>query len=254
MSASEITGAFHAPARLITVALLLWTQTVLGQSSATVTDADIEHAKRTQPAITEQDIERAQKKYRMPSESELRSVPVPATPNVDALPQPKSTKPPDLEAIAKGFAASAEEITQAQGLATGPGLLVFVSFSMPQPTLERLVDQAARAKASLVLRGFVKGSLRETVFRVQELIGNRKVAFQIDPQAFDRFAISNTPSFVLVRDGAQATPCASGQCFAADAFVTTAGDVSLDYALEFMARAAPSFAKDARTFLKRVQR
>jgi conjugal transfer pilus assembly protein TrbC len=83
----------------------------------------------------------------MPSDAELRSAPVPTRPNVEALPQPLSRTPIDLEALARGYASQAEAMTQAQGLATGPGLLVFVSLSMPRPTLQRLVDQAARAKA-----------------------------------------------------------------------------------------------------------
>jgi len=128
-----------------------------------------------------------------------------------------------------------------------------VSFSIPQKTLELLVEQAARAKATLVLRGFVKGSLQDTVLRVQRLIGEREVGFQIDPQAFDRFAIARTPSFVLVREGAQSKPCSSGQCFASDAFVSTAGDVSLDYALEYIQRTAPQYSREAAQFLKRIR-
>ena len=72
-------------------------------------------------------------------------------------------------------------------------LLVFVSFAMPEATITRLLDQASRARATLVLRGFVNGSLRDTVERMQRLIGNRQVAVQIDPQAFDRFSIVRTP-------------------------------------------------------------
>jgi conjugal transfer pilus assembly protein TrbC len=107
----------------------------------------------------------------MPSDAELRSAPVPNRPNVEALPQPLSRTPIDLEALARGYASQSDAMTQAQGLATGPGLLVFVSLSMPRPTLQRLVDQAARAKATIVLRGFANGSLRDTVAQVQGLIG-----------------------------------------------------------------------------------
>ncbi|HYC49461.1 MAG TPA: type-F conjugative transfer system pilin assembly protein TrbC [Burkholderiales bacterium] len=85
------------------------------------------------------------------------------------------------------------------------------------------------------------------------MIGQREVAFQIDPQAFDRFAIAKTPSFVLVREGAQSKPCSSGQCFASDAFVSTAGDVSLDYALEYIQRTAPQYSREAAQFLKRIR-
>ena len=145
----------------------------------------------------------------------------------------------------------------APGAATineAPALLVFVSFSMPDATLVRLVDQAARARATLVLRGLVDGSLQKTVLRAQALIGQRKVGFQIDPQAFDRFSISATPTFVLLRAGAVAAPCAAGTCFPASSFVAAAGDVSIDYALEYFRRAAPSFSRDAGVVLATLKK
>jgi conjugal transfer pilus assembly protein TrbC len=224
----------------------------LAQNPPVITDADIERVRREQPAITDQDIDAARRKYGMPSDAELRSAPVP-TPNVEALPQPLSRTPIDLEALARGYASQADAMTQAQGLATGPGLLVFVSLSMPRPTLQRLVDQAARAKASIVLRGFANGSLRDTVAQVQGLIGSRQVAVQIDPQAFDRYAVTRVPTFVLVRDGTRPVACASGSCAPADSFLRTSGDVSLDYALEHMRRSAPGFGPPADTFLKRIK-
>jgi conjugal transfer pilus assembly protein TrbC len=223
------------------------------QSNATVSDADIARVQRSQPVITDQDIERARQKYAMPSEAQLRAAAPRSTPKIDALPQPKTARPLDLEAIAKGFEANADVAAQAQALRSGPRLLVFVSFTLPEATLKRLVDQASRAGATLVLRGFAAGSLRETVSRVQAIKGKSDVAIEIDPQAFDRFAIARTPSFVLVREGASTTSCASGQCFASDAFVSVAGDVSLDYALEHIERSAPRFALGAASFLNKIR-
>ena len=132
-------------------------------------------------------------------------------------------------------------------------ILVFVSLSKPEATLQRLVDQAARAKASVVIRGLVNGSIRDTASQVQGLIGQRQVAVQIDPQAFDRYAIDRVPCFVLVRDGTRPAACATGLCVPSDGFVRATGDVSLGYALEHMQRAAPRFAKDANGFLKRLK-
>ena len=71
--------------------------------------------------------------------------------------------------------------------------------------------------------------------------------------AFDRFAISKVPSFVLVRDGTRPVACASGSCAPADSFLRSTGDVSLDYALEYMQRSAPAFAPAAELFLKRIK-
>lgn len=221
------------------------------QTTPTVTTADIERAKRSQPSVTEQDVQRARERNRMPTDVELRRVPVPSTPNIDALPKPAAQAPVDLEALARGFDAQTGQAAPTPK--AGPALLVFISFAMPEAALTRLIDQAARAHASLVLRGLVDGSLVRTVSRVQQLIGTRKVAVQIDPQAFDRYAITKTPSFVLVRDGTQPQPCASGLCVPGDGFVTAAGDVSLDYTLAFFQRSAPRFTKDAAGFLKRLK-
>ncbi|MFM9915671.1 MAG: type-F conjugative transfer system pilin assembly protein TrbC, partial [Rhizobacter sp.] len=207
-----------------------------------MTETDIERARRTQPVVTDQDIDRARQKHRTPSDADLARVPVPSTPRLDALPQPVTPTPIDLEALAKGFDAQADR--PALGASTGPGLLIFISFAMPEATLARLVDQAARARATLLLHGLVNGSLRDTVERMQRLIGTRQVSVQIDPQAFDRFSIARTPSFVLVRDGAQPQSCGEGLCIAADQFTLAAGDVSLDYALMHFQRTAPSFAKE----------
>ncbi|MFT3815741.1 MAG: type-F conjugative transfer system pilin assembly protein TrbC [Acidovorax sp.] len=221
-----------------------------------VTEADIERARRAQPTVTEQDIEQARRQHSVQVDVPA-SAPSSAAASVDALPQPAARTPIDLEALARGYASQADAMEAAQGLVQGqikgPGLFVFVSLSMPRPTLERLVDQAARARASVILRGLTRGSLRETVAQVQPLIGTRQLAVQIDPQAFDRFAIERVPSFVLVRDGTRPESCASGSCAPPEAFLRTAGDVSLDYALEHMVRAAPGFRADAAGFLKRLK-
>ena len=206
---------------------------------------------QTLPRVTDADIEQARRQHRMPTDAELARVPVPSTPQIDALPQPATARPIDLEALARGFDAQADKPTL--GAASGPRLLVFISFAMPEATITRLLDQVAPARAMLLLRGLVNGSLRDTVEHMQRLIGTRQVAVQIDPQAFARFAITRTPSFVLVRDGAASQPCAAGMCIAGDQFVLAAGDVSLDYALQLFERSAPAMAHDASVYLQRMQ-
>ena len=175
-----------------------------------------------------------------------------ASPNIDALPSPAQGEPVDLESVAKGYESLLARDPAA--VPAGLRLLVFVSFAMPQPALRRLVDQAADAHATRYLRGLVGGSLKETVARVQPLLANRSVALQIDPRAFDRFAIVTTPSFVLVRAGTDEPGCADESCTGPEAFAKVAGDVSLDYALDFMQRAAPDLAATADAFLMRLKR
>jgi conjugal transfer pilus assembly protein TrbC len=228
------------------------TPCVHAQATPAISDADLEQARRSQPVITDDDIRRVQQRHPMPGERELAPASVPSAPRVDALPAPASVPPVDLEALAKGYAAEADSTAAAQGKLSGPALLVFVSFSMPHPTLQRLVAQAASARATLVLRGMVNGSLRDTVAHVHALTGEREVAFQIDPQAFARFSVRSTPTFVLMRAGTPALPCGAGPCVSSDVFATVSGDVSLDYALRFIARGAPAFARDVRSYLKRL--
>jgi len=246
---------FHrslAPLILALGTALVAGSSALAQTTPVVTEADIERARRETPTVTEQDIEAARQKYTLPGEPGLRSVPL-NSPNLEALPQPATPVPVDLEALARGYAGQSDAMTRAQGLAAGPGLFIFVSLTMPRATLQGLVDQAARARATIVIRGFANGSLRDTVAQVQGLIDNRQVAIQIDPLAFDRFAIAKVPSFVLVRDGTRPVACASGSCAPADSFLRSTGDVSLDYALEHMQRAAPGFSPAADIFLKRLR-
>ena len=250
MSATDLPSLLRCTLALLTATVAMPTAWAAGP---TITEADIERARRAQPTVTEQDIEQARRKHSRPPVDAPANASAPSAPSVDALPQPVTRTTIDLEALARGYASQADAMDAAQGLAKGPGLLVFVSLAMPRPTLQRLIEQAARARASVILRGLANGSLRETVAQVQPLIGQRQVAVQIDPQAFDRFAIARVPSFVLVRDGTRPESCAAGSCAPPEAFLRTAGDVSLDYALEHMQRAAPAFRADAAPFLARLR-
>lgn len=194
-------------------------------------------APATPPSVTDADIERARLQHRMPTEAELARVPVPGIPRVENLPQPVTRMPIDLEAISKGFdlqtGALAALVTPGK---TGPKVLIFVSFAMPEVTLQRLVDQAARAGATLVLRGLFNSSIRDTVTRMQALIGTRRVAVQIDPEAFDRYGISRTPTFVMIMHDPAAEACASRSCLSAHPFTKVAGDVSLEYAMQYLSQ------------------
>lgn len=215
-----------------------------------ISDADLERARRHQPTITDQDIERARQQHRLPDDASFGRQAVPSTPRIDALPQPVTREPIDLGALAKGLDIQGGRPPLATD--AGPRLLVFISFSMPLRTLDRLADQAGRARAALVLRGLADGSLTRTVTQVQSLLRGRKVAVLIDPQAFDRYAVRQIPTFVLVRQGAQARSCLAGSCVSTDDYLAVSGDVSLDHALTHFQRAAPARSRDAAGFLLRL--
>jgi len=54
--------------------------------------------------------------------------------------------------------------------------------------------------------------------------------------------------------GSEAADCANARCGPPETFAKVAGDVSLDYALEFIQRSAPDLANTAGIFLARLKR
>jgi conjugal transfer pilus assembly protein TrbC len=125
---------------------------------------------------------------------------------------------------------------------------------MPEATLQRLLHQAAEAQATLIIRGLVNDSLRDTFSRMQALIGNQRVAAQIDPQAFERYAVTRVPSFVMAREARSPAPCQSANCAPPTDFALVSGDVSLDYALTHISQHAPRFSGEARIFRQRLKK
>ena len=129
----------------------------------------------------------------------------PAWPSKETVDHIRETHPfPDAEALGRAPIASPPKInpsaarTDIEALvrqhtgAMNPSrdqsppsaLRIFVTLERPAASLRVLADQAARSGATLVLRGSRDNSMRSTLARVQSLIGERKVAWQIDPQAF----------------------------------------------------------------------
>lgn len=198
---------------------------------------------------TPRDIDKLLKANPFPGARRIGSQPIPLPPRVD--PQRGAI---DIEALAKGTVHLQNAIATS---GTAPTLLrIFITLDMPRSSLQLLTDQASRAGAVLVLRGLKSQSMRETVAVVRELMGTRNVAWVIDPEAFTRFAVRQAPTFVLTlndaaNDDAQGG-CSSG-CVTPAAFVSVAGDVSLDYALEAIVRRRPDAAPRAEPILKRLR-
>jgi conjugal transfer pilus assembly protein TrbC len=216
------------------------------------TEQEIERAKQQYRQPTDAEVEAARKKYRTPSAVELNGAAASQSPvNVDAIPQPKGGV--DVESLARTYEANRQAFGASARAADQPALLVFVTLGMPERTLRLLIDQAAQAHAVLMLRGLQNASIRQTAARVQQLIGQSAVEFQIDPQAFDRFGVRVAPTFVLVKPEARVSDCAAGACVAPGGFASIAGDMSIDYALQAIAQRAPRFKADVELFLRRLR-
>lgn len=177
---------------------------------------------------------------------------VSGVPRLDRLPQPLHGRPVDVASIARGFEGAGVSAAD-RVLEHGPQLLVFVSLSMPEGALRKLIEQAERTRAVLVLRGLKEGSMVKTAVAVRQLLGERKTALQVDPQGFDRFGVNQVPTFVLLRDGAQAQRCADASCVPASSYATLAGDVTIEYALEWIETHSSSAQREAKVLLQRLR-
>lgn len=169
-----------------------------------------------------------------------------AVPDVGAVgPLPAPLPAPDPADIAKRYGAAQQPDT---------ALFVLVSLSMPPASLDRLAAQAGKAGATLVLRGVVDGSLTKTAEMTAAVIRQHPGAqFQIDPTLFRRFNVDQVPTFVMAAPTAQGQTCGK-DCGAQGTFVRVSGDVTLDYALDHLARQAnPRFARLADHRLKQLR-
>ncbi len=193
-------------------------------------------------------VDRIRETHPFPDAKALGRTPIASPPKVD--PRAAGT---DIEALVRQYTGATSRSTPQSPQSA---LSIFVTLDMPAASLRGLADQAARSGATLVLRGLKDNSMRATLTSVQSLIGERNVAWQIDPLAFTRYAVERAPTFVLLTGSAGATStetACTSDCRAPSAFVSVAGDVSLDYALDAMVRQVPSAKPQALLYLTRLK-
>lgn len=201
----------------------------------------------------DEEITRAQAKVR----EAMRAVPVStvaheqfgqAMPNTERLPQP-GAKAPDIESIARKF-QSIKNSSPAAG--TGqPDLLIFVSFTMPREALARTIEQAERAGGTLVFRGLKGDSMKRMGEEVRALIGEHNVPVVIHPPAFQQFTIRQVPAVVIAN--AKAGSVMEDGCSKPETFAKVTGDVTLNFALDYIERKSPEWATVARSYRMRLE-
>ena len=188
----------------------------------------------------------------LPSAAELARQPAPVLPRIDtpAMPLQRGI---DAGALAAQYEAMGRAARPADERPVS-GLLVFVTLQMPRPSLQRLVEQAERARATLVLRGLKNRSMKDTLAEVAGLIGQRKVAWMIHPESFKRYGVGLAPTFVLVAaQGAAVAGCAAGQCGAEPSYSSVSGDVSTAYALQRIEQGDPAFKPQVLVYRRRLE-
>lgn len=127
-----------------------------------------------------------------------------------------------------------------------PGLMVFISFSMPQNSLKQLVDQLRQAGGVLVLRGMY-GSLQKTINAIYEL-NKQGVPAIIHPELFKKYDIKVVPTFIL--EDKERGSCKFDNC--TRVYDKLTGNVSLGYVLRECASGG-SNSKAAQRYLKRIE-
>jgi type-F conjugative transfer system pilin assembly protein TrbC len=115
-------------------------------------------------------------------------------------------------------------------------LYYFWSFSMPQESIKAAFADGEKIGLVAVLRGLPEGSARESLLRLKQLLGGRKVEVVIDPLLFKLYNITAVPTTVY----AEGINPSCEHCEPAPSHWKAVGDVRLEVALENLSRSAPS--------------
>jgi conjugal transfer pilus assembly protein TrbC len=185
---------------------------------------------------------------RIPQGGARQPFALPSMPKVDSLPKP-AVAAPDIATLAEKYKAMGRSALPKDRV---PDLLMMVSLSIPGETLNRIVDQAERAGATLVFRGLKGESMTKMGEEVRKILGGRNVSVAIHPPAFQQFSITRVPTVVIARSEAGAV--LENGCSRTETFVKVAGDVSLDYALDYIERKSTAWSSVAREFRGRIVR
>lgn len=201
------------------------------------------------------DIQKAQQQSR----SVLNSIPdantvqqqfgVVGIPHVEQVPAPISTAKTDIAELARQFQG-----TGTATLSSTPkyDLLIMASLSMPREALKRLAEQAQRAHATFIFRGLSGNSMTQMSRDVRNAMGGVPASIVINPPAFKQFSVTRVPAIVIATH--QAGNVLESGCSKAQTYVKVSGDVSLDYALDYIERKNPQWKNVAHEFRSRIVR
>jgi conjugal transfer pilus assembly protein TrbC len=164
-------------------------------------------------------------------------------PNIERVPAPNPTPPVDIADMAKEYQNSTNTQLASQ---TKYDLLILASLSMPKEALTRLAEQARRAKATFVFRGFSGNTITRMTRDAHAAMGNVQASIVINPTAFKQFSVTEVPAIVIATH--QAGNVLESGCAKPQTYVKVSGDVSLDYALDYIERTSPQWESAAREF------
>lgn len=109
--------------------------------------------------------------------------------------------------------------------------LLFASFSIPENSFQDYLKDMSQTQGRILLRGLHRQSLPLTAQKISaHLKGLSQGGIQIDPNLFEKFHITHTPTFVLWDQEKNRWDCLSGHVTVAQALETIQlhGDLSAD--------------------------
>ncbi len=114
-----------------------------------------------------------------------------------------------------------------------PSILIFISFSMPEKSIEAYLRDAKKIHASVVIRGLIDNSFQKTFQRIAMLVkSSGGDGVELNPIWFKRFDIKTVPAVVVVVDG---SPCFKNNTCQKDRdFDVMTGDITLASALRII--------------------
>lgn len=152
-------------------------------------------------------------------------------PQIEKIPAPIEASKTDIGELAKQFQSATT--TQFSGKPKYD-LLILASLSMPKEAMKRLAEQAQRAHATFIFRGLSGNSMKQMSLDVRNAMGGVPVSTMINPMAFKQFDVTRVPAIVIATH--QAGNVLENGCSRSQTYVKVAGDVSLDYALDYIER------------------
>lgn len=118
-------------------------------------------------------------------------------------------------------------------------IVIFASFAMPAPSLQKVMADAEKYHAQVVFRGFVDNSVFKTEDALTKVFGDLNLAsgFAIDPTLFARFNVKAVPVYVVLNgplDVCENPGCAGDVLPPHD---RVSGNIELEAALNIVAHA-----------------
>ena len=123
------------------------------------------------------------------------------------------------------------------------GLLVFVSFSMPEASLIELSEDAGKVDGALNLRGWIDGDLRKTIASVGKVMQESGWGMLTIPEYFASCNVNEVPTFVLADFDLMGN---------IKSFDKVSGHVPLDYALAEIAKRG-QYKEEAKMLLDKLR-